>query len=1460
DCAADATGGGGGDLEFTYGTNIFSQVSAATSSALQITSTGTSTFAGGLEVWRQIAAPYFHATSTTATSTFAGGLIVDGSTFAVDYSTNKVGIGTTSPSANLHIVTGTGATLRLTGRADGSSSSIELLETDDANGIALKYDGSANAFSGGRLNISNYSNSSAIATFDRGGNVGIGTTSPWAKLSVAGNDTSSPLIALDALTGYDGDLIDAKIASTSVFRVSAESGSDTSLRVRAGSTAGYSYMVFQQGAEDQFELGVTGTGDDAGGDLFYISPTPFNGSTGAALAIKNTGFIGIGTTSPRAIQQIENEDALTVYYDTGGVMSAARPAWTVGAAGSTFNIGSIASYSGTIANDITSRLTIYATGWVDIGDGTSAAGLGIYTNDSYALEVISSEASGAGGGAGAYLYSDDGAANVLDDRLGFVSFGGAYDASNTVESGARILAAAEGTWDASSFPTYLAFQTVPSGSTTLQTRMTITSAGNIGIGTTSPYAKLSVVGEVVARNFTATSTTATSTLAGGFDVGSGALQYDFSSGVTSVTNLNLGALSFDTDAGILSWIDMPVTSSASAGTVESYTAQIDGNPLLTVYAQSDGVGGIQNGRVGIGTTSPSATLTVWSATTTAPVFNVTNTASSTLFAITNAGNVGIGTTSPYAKLSVVGEAVAQYFTATSTTATSTFKGFIDVLGTGANATSTFSSNLWVKGTLQTGSGSIFLSDGGIFSTDGTISIQNSPTASSTFSAGVETTRLNASATSTLAGLRINSGGLQVSTMTSADCDVKATTSGDFYCGTDATGGGGGSELEFTYGTNIFSQVSAATSSALKITSTGTSTFAGGLEVWRQIAAPYFHATSTTATSTFAGGLIVDGSTFAVDYSSGFVGIGTLAPEEILQIIGTGDADIEIQSTDSTEYTAVRVVNDSFAEFGIELGGSGSDDPNVAFLISSANADLRIGTNDTAQLTVSGGGNVGIGTTTPNWGLQIASSTPYLALTDSNATTDRKHVLLSNIDGVFRIGTSTDSLSATSTALSLDPRGPAVFGIGTSSPWRTLSVSGTVSFDGLTSSGTGNAVCITSGDDITDAGGGTCTPSSIRFKENVVTLETGEALDTLSKLHVVSFDYKKEYTSPRENSAAVGLIAEEVELVDPRLVDYDYNGVPLTLHFERITGLTVQAIQELNLNLETLASTTATTTSESQSFTESFFSNMFSRVTQWLANAANGIGKLFAQEVHTDTLCISDDNGETCVTKEQLDGLLAGTAASQNGSSGSNQSGGTGSESGGQGISDVTPPTIVIQGNNPAEIAVGSSYADLGAVITDDQDENTTTYIYLNGVITTSVSIDTSVAGTHTITYTATDDAGNTATADRTVIVGDEATPEPEVTDTTAPIISLIGAGSVTVTEGDTYIDEGATANDDVDGDISASIVTANLVDTNTPGSYQVTYNVTDVAGNQALEAVREVIVEALPEPEPPVTATSTSTN
>jgi hypothetical protein len=133
------------------------------------------------------------------------------------------------------------------------------------------------------------------------------------------------------------------------------------------------------------------------------------------------------------------------------------------------------------------------------------------------------------------------------------------------------------------------------------------------------------------------------------------------------------------------------------------------------------------------------------------------------------------------------------------------------------------------------------------------------------------------------------------------------------------------------------------------------------------------------------------------------------------------------------------------------------------------------------------------------------------------------------------------------------------GVATTSPWRTLSVVGTAAFNGLTSTATGNAVCITAGKELTDAGGASCTPSSIRFKENVNTLPEGYALSELAKLGVVSFDYINK--DPFETNHSYGMIAEEVEKIDKNLVDYGYDGKPVSLHFEKITGLLVQAVQE-----------------------------------------------------------------------------------------------------------------------------------------------------------------------------------------------------------------------------------------------------------------------------------------------------------
>jgi hypothetical protein len=82
------------------------------------------------------------------------------------------------------------------------------------------------------------------------------------------------------------------------------------------------------------------------------------------------------------------------------------------------------------------------------------------------------------------------------------------------------------------------------------------------------------------------------------------------------------------------------------------------------------------------------------------------------------------------------------------------------------------------------------------------------------------------------------------------------------------------------------------------------------------------------------------------------------------------------------------------------------------------------------------------------------------------------------------------------------------------------------------------------------------------------------------------------------------------------------------------------------------------------------------------------------------------------------------------------------------------------------------------------------------------------------------------------------------TDTTPPVITVTGDNPVTVTQGATYRDAGATAIDDVDGDISGNIVVVNPVDTSVVGSYTITYNVKDNAGNAAAQKTRTVNVVA----------------
>ena len=131
----------------------------------------------------------------------------------------------------------------------------------------------------------------------------------------------------------------------------------------------------------------------------------------------------------------------------------------------------------------------------------------------------------------------------------------------------------------------------------------------------------------------------------------------------------------------------------------------------------------------------------------------------------------------------------------------------------------------------------------------------------------------------------------------------------------------------------------------------------------------------------------------------------------------------------------------------------------------------------------------------------------------------------------------------------------------------------------------------------------------------------------------------------------------------------------------------------------------------------------------------------------------------------------------------------------------------------------------------------------NTVLSTSASFPytPTTAGTDTLKLTVTDDDGATATDLMDVVV------TPVTPDTTPPVITVLGDNPTSVIQGMTYIDAGAIATDNIDGTITGSIVVTGIP-ANTNGtvgsSFTVTYNVSDAAGNPAVQKTRTVNIIA----------------
>ena len=141
------------------------------------------------------------------------------------------------------------------------------------------------------------------------------------------------------------------------------------------------------------------------------------------------------------------------------------------------------------------------------------------------------------------------------------------------------------------------------------------------------------------------------------------------------------------------------------------------------------------------------------------------------------------------------------------------------------------------------------------------------------------------------------------------------------------------------------------------------------------------------------------------------------------------------------------------------------------------------------------------------------------------------------------------------------------------------------------------------------------------------------------------------------------------------------------------------------------------------------------------------------------------------------------------------------------VEDTTPPVIELNTDPESYTSPGHEYEEEGFTATDAHD----------GDLTDSVSREERDG---VVYYTVTDEAGNTATAEREIVYEDRQ----------GPTIELDGGDQMIIATGTSFTDS-FTATDDVDGDITDQVEVSGTVNTDETGSYTLTYKVTDSSGN-----------------------------